>query len=96
MLNEQVPGKPHSVNPSSMEMTGQVEQARTAVLAYFNGTGECTAIFMLNASGALNLVGESRPFMADGRLLLTADNHNSVNGIREFAQAKVPWWTMRR
>ena len=88
MLSEQVLGNPHSVNPSSMEMTRRVEQTRAAVLEYFNGTGEYTAIFTPNASGALKLVGESYPFMPGGRLLLTADNHNSVNGIREFAQAK--------
>ena len=88
MLSEQVLGNPHSANPSSMEMTRRVEQARAAVLAYFHGTGEYTAIFTLNASAALKLVGESYPFAPGGRLLLTADNHNSVNGIREFAQAK--------
>ena len=37
--------------------------------------------------GALKHVGESYPFTSSGRLLLTADNHNSVNGIREFARA---------
>ena len=88
MLSEQVLGNPHSANPSSMEMTRRVEQARAAVLAYFHGTGEYTAIFTLNASAALKLVGESYPFAPGGKLLLTADNHNSVNGIREFAQAK--------
>ena len=88
MLSEHVFGNPHSANPSSMEMTHRVEQARAAVLAYFNGTGEYTAIFTLNASGALKLVGESYPFAPGGQLVLTADNHNSVNGIREFAQAK--------
>jgi molybdenum cofactor sulfurtransferase len=88
MLSENVLGNPHSVSPSSTEMTRRVEQARAAVLDYFNGTGEFTAIFTLNASGALKLVGESYPFAPGGRLLLTADNHNSVNGIREFAKAK--------
>jgi selenocysteine lyase/cysteine desulfurase len=58
------------------------------VLAYFNATGEYTAIFTLNASAALKLVGESYPFAPGGKLLLTADNHNSVNGIREFARGK--------
>jgi len=85
MLSEQVLGNPHSVNPSSMEMTRRVEQARASVLDYFNGTGEYTAIFTLNASGALKLVGESYPFARGARLLLSTDNHNSVNGIREFA-----------
>ena len=42
----------------------------------------------MNASGALKLVGESYPFAADGQYLMTFDNHNSVNGIREFARAK--------
>ncbi len=37
---------------------------------------------------ALRLVGEAYPFDADGHLLLTADNHNSVNGLREFARAR--------
>ncbi|MEI8324296.1 MAG: aminotransferase class V-fold PLP-dependent enzyme [Betaproteobacteria bacterium] len=88
MLAQQVLGNPHSVNPSSMEMTQRVESARAAVLAYFNGTSEYTAIFTLNASGALKLVGESYPFEPGARLLLATDNHNSVNGIREFAQGR--------
>ena len=88
MLSEQVLGNPHSASPSSMEMTRRVEQARAAVLEYFNGTGDYTAIFALNASGALKLVGESYPFSPGGKLLLTADNHNSVNGIRESARCK--------
>lgn len=88
MLGEEVLGNPHSVNPSSMRMTERVESARTAVLDYFNAGGAYTAIFTANASGALKLVGESFPFAPGGRLLLTADNHNSVNGMREFARAK--------
>lgn len=88
MLGEEVLGNPHSVNPSSMRMTQRVEQARAAVLEYFNARGAYTAIFTSNASGALKLVGESFPFAPGGRLLLAADNHNSVNGMREFARAK--------
>jgi len=88
MLSEHVFGNPHSANPSSTDTTQLVERTRAAVLAYFNGTGEYTAVFTLNASAALKLVGESYPFAAGGRLLLTVDNHNSVNGIREFARAK--------
>jgi selenocysteine lyase/cysteine desulfurase len=88
LMSEQVFGNPHSASPSSMAMTDAVERGRAAVLEYFNGTGDYTAIFTLNASGALKLVGESYPFAAGGRLLLTADNHNSVNGIREFAREK--------
>src|SRR6185503_11457317 len=46
-----------------------------------------SAVFTLNATGALKLVGESYRFAPGARFLLTVDNHNSVNGIREFARA---------
>jgi molybdenum cofactor sulfurtransferase len=88
LLGQQAFGNPHSASPSSTAMTDAVERARLAVLDYFHGTGKYTAVFTLNASGALKLVGESYPFEPGGRLLLTVDNHNSVNGIREFARVK--------
>jgi selenocysteine lyase/cysteine desulfurase len=89
LLSDGVYGNPHSENPTSLAMTQLVEQARAYVLKYFNAPAdEYVAIFTLNASGALKLVGESYPFEQDGRYLLTFDNHNSVNGIREFARAK--------
>ena len=88
LLAQNVFGNPHSASPSSTAMTDAVERARDKVLDYFNGAGDYTAVFTLNASGALKLVGESYPFEPGGRLLLTVDNHNSVNGIREFARAR--------
>src|SRR5215469_1831118 len=82
-------GNPHSTNPASQAMTHLVDGARRFVLSYFHASpGEYVVIFTPNASGALKLVGESYPFTSGGRYLLTFDNHNSVNGIREFAQAK--------
>jgi molybdenum cofactor sulfurtransferase len=87
LLNVQPLGNPHSASPSSTRTTALVERARQSVLAWFDATGEYTAIFTANATGALKLVGESYPFSRNGHLLLTADNHNSVNGIREFAHA---------
>jgi len=88
LLNDHVLGNPHSGNLSSTTTTRLVEQARRSVLTYFNASpAEYTAVFTLNASAALKLVGESYPFAAGGRFLLTFDNHNSVNGIREFARA---------
>ena len=88
-LKENVFGNPHSNNPTSLAMTELVESAREYVLEYFNASAdEYDAIFTLNASGALKLVGESYPFGPGGRYLLTFDNHNSVNGIREFARTK--------
>ena len=66
-----------------------VERARRAVLAFFNASPhDWVVIFTANATQALKLVGESYPFGPGGEYLLTFDNHNSVNGIREFARAK--------
>jgi selenocysteine lyase/cysteine desulfurase len=89
MLGSQVFGNPHSSNPTSQAMTGLDERARAFVLSFFNASpDEYTAIFTPNATGALRLVGEAYPFAPDGDFLLSADNHNSVNGIREYARAK--------
>ena len=89
LLNDNVFGNPHSKNLTSLAMTSLVEQAREYVLQYFNASpAEYTVIFTPNATGALRLIGESYPFGPSGTYLLTFDNHNSVNGIREFACAK--------
>ena len=88
LLAEHVFGNPHSGNPTSQAATRLVEHAREYVLKFFNADAdEYLAIFTANASGALKLIGESYPF-SNGRYLLTFDNHNSVNGIREFAHAR--------
>jgi molybdenum cofactor sulfurtransferase len=89
MLREAVYGNPHSVNPTSSAATALVERARAAVLRYFDAPeSEYACIFTPNATGALRLVGEAYPFGPHDRFLATFDNHNSVNGIREFARAK--------
>jgi selenocysteine lyase/cysteine desulfurase len=89
LLRSEVFGNPHSVNPTSSAMTAHVERARARVLEYFNASpDEYLAIFTPNATGALRLVGEAYPFRAGDRFLLTFDNHNSVNGIREFARTR--------
>ena len=82
-------GNPHSTNPSSQASTVRTEGARRYVLKYFNAApDEYACVFTANASGALKLVGESYPFAPGAHFLLTFDNHNSVNGIREFARHK--------
>jgi selenocysteine lyase/cysteine desulfurase len=89
LLRSAVFGNPHSASPTSVAMTDYVERARRYVLRYFNARGEdYVLIFTQNASAALKLVGESFPFSSGSRFLLTFDNHNSVNGIREFARAR--------
>jgi len=89
LLREHVFGNPHSTNPTSSLTMDFIGQARRAVLRFFNASpDEWVVIFTANASQALKLVGESYPFAPGDRFLLTFDNHNSVNGIREFARAK--------
>jgi molybdenum cofactor sulfurtransferase len=89
LLKRGVFGNPHSSNPTSLAATELDEHARDFVLDYFNASpDEYVLIFTQNASGALKLVGESYPFEPGGHYLLTFDNHNSVNGIREFARAR--------
>jgi molybdenum cofactor sulfurtransferase len=88
-LRDHLLGNPHSTNPTSSLTTTYVEQTRLSVLEFFNADpDEYIVIFTANATQALKLVGESYPFDAGGEYLLTFDNHNSVNGIREFARVK--------
>jgi molybdenum cofactor sulfurtransferase len=89
VLKNGVYGNPHSNNPSSLAITRLDERARKSVLEYFHASpAEYVVIFTQNASGALKLVGESYPFDPESRYLLTFDNHNAANGIREFARSK--------
>ncbi|PKB59004.1 MAG: hypothetical protein BZY83_04155 [SAR202 cluster bacterium Casp-Chloro-G2] len=87
LLDGSVFGNPHSDSPASSATTELVERARSLVLEYFNSPpGEYVAIFTPNATGAIKLVGEAYPFQPGDRYLLTFDNHNSINGVREFAR----------
>jgi len=89
LLGSGVFGNPHSHNPTSRASTALVDAARDAVRRHFNaGQDEYEVIFTANASGALKLVGESYPFAEGDTYLLSYDNHNSVNGVREFARRK--------
>jgi selenocysteine lyase/cysteine desulfurase len=89
LLRSQVFGNPHSNNPTSLAATTYVDDARRAVCEFFNAPmDDYWCIFTANASAALRLVGEAYRFVPRSTFALTVDNHNSVNGIREFARAK--------
>ena len=88
-LSKNVLGNPHTFSPSSIVSTEQIEKARDEVLEFFNADKEeYEVIFTQNATAALKLVGESYPFNSNSVYVLTSDNHNSVNGIREYAIQK--------
>ena len=87
-LTTHVLGNPHSVNRTSALAGQRIETCRAHVLRFFNASpDEYAVVFTANASHALKLVGEAYPFEPGDQLLLTFDNHNSVNGIREFDRA---------
>jgi selenocysteine lyase/cysteine desulfurase len=89
LLRNHLLGNPHSTNPASALATTYVEHSRLSVLQFFNANpDEYVVVFTANATQALKLVGESYPFDRGGEYLLTFDNHNSVNGIREFARSR--------
>jgi selenocysteine lyase/cysteine desulfurase len=86
LLKASLFGNPHSDSPASRASTDAVERARAAVLRFFDADpAEYDVCFTANTSGALRLVGEAFPFAPGSRCVLSADNHNSVNGIRAFA-----------
>ncbi len=88
-LLSEILGNPHSDSPASRLATSLVERCRRRVLAFFRADPEEYAlVFTANASHALKLIGESYPFGPADLFLLTFDNHNSVNGIREFARLR--------
>jgi molybdenum cofactor sulfurtransferase len=89
LLRTRVLGNPHSNSPASLASTELVERTRCAVRKFFNAPeDDYLCVFTANASAALRLVGEAYRFGPGGTFALTADNHNSVNGIREFARGK--------
>ena len=82
-------GNPHSESPASRASTEVTDGVREQVLRFFDVDASTHAvIFTANSSAAVKLVGESYPFDSSRGLLLSVDNHNSVNGVREFARRR--------
>ena len=89
-------GNPHSVSPTSELATGLVEKTRARILQHFNASeDEYAVIFTPNATGAARLIGEAYRYSSqknsgktnkNQKLVLTSDNHNSLNGLREYAR----------
>jgi len=87
LLREGLFGNPHSESAPSLASTKLIDDARGTLLRFF-GVDETTheVCFTSNASTAIKLIAESYPFEPDTPLILSVDNHNSVNGIREYAR----------
>lgn len=96
ILERSVFGNPHSEHDASRASTAALDAARRRVLEFLDADpDEYDVCFTANTSAAVKLVGESYPFDLCRGLVLAADNHNSVNGLREFARRAGAWmWTL--
>ena len=87
ILEDGIFGNPHSENSASRASTAIIERARELVLRFLDVTAATHAVcFTANATAAIHLVAASYPFTSKQALVLSADNHNSMNGIREYAR----------
>jgi selenocysteine lyase/cysteine desulfurase len=88
-LAKSVMGNPHSESGPSRLATAALDEARALTLEMLDADSRhYEVIFTANASGGLRIVAESFPFRSGSRFVLTADNHNSVNGIRVRARRR--------
>jgi len=86
LLERSVFGNPHSESAPSQASTLAIEEARERVLQFLDAPADDYVVcFTANTSAAIKLVAESFPFCDNAALVLSADNHNSMNGLREFA-----------
>jgi selenocysteine lyase/cysteine desulfurase len=87
LLREGIFGNPHSEHGPSRASADVIGAARHTLLRFL-GVDERSheVVFTANTTAAIKLVAESYPFSPDTPLLLSADNHNSVNGVREYAR----------
>ena len=79
-------GNPHSEHPASAATMRPIEAARQRVLRWLDANDDYAVCFTANASAAIKLVAEAYPFRPGISCVLSADNHNSVNGVREYAR----------
>ncbi|HXS94228.1 MAG TPA: aminotransferase class V-fold PLP-dependent enzyme [Candidatus Limnocylindrales bacterium] len=88
-LNGCVFGNPHSESGPSLASTEAMNEARRLTLRFLHADeSKYDVVFTANASGGMRLLAEAFPFGRESRLVLTADNHNSVNGLRVRARRR--------
>jgi selenocysteine lyase/cysteine desulfurase len=86
-LRHSVLGNPHSDSPASRASTARVNEARERVLRFFDADPEEYCVcFTANTTGAIQLVASGFDFGPDAPFILAADDHNSVNGVRAYAE----------
>ncbi|MFL5619166.1 MAG: aminotransferase class V-fold PLP-dependent enzyme [Gemmatimonadaceae bacterium] len=87
MLRHAVLGNPHSESPASRASTALVHAARERVLRFFDADpDEYVVCFTANTTGAIHLVASAFAFGPHAPFILAADDHNSMNGVRAYAE----------
>ena len=86
LLVRSIFGNPHSTHAAAQASAAAIEVARRRVLRFLDAGDDYTVCFTANASAAIKLVAEAYPFSPASICILAADNHNSVNGVREYAR----------
>ncbi len=78
-------GNPHSLHTPSMTSKERVDETRKAILTYVRANPEeYEVVFTANATQAILILQHFQ--FEGGEILLSTDNHNSVNGLRMLAQ----------
>ncbi|MBV8543773.1 MAG: aminotransferase class V-fold PLP-dependent enzyme [Acidobacteria bacterium] len=87
ILRDGIFGNPHSDSSPSRASTEVMDSARRRLLRFLD-VDESThdVIFTANTTAAIKLVAEAYPFSKERGCFLATDNHNSMNGIREYAR----------
>ena len=86
-LRHSVLGTPHSESPASRASTALVHAARERVLHVFDADpDEYVVCFTPNTTAAIHLVASGFAFGPDAPFILAADDHNSVTGVRAYAE----------
>jgi selenocysteine lyase/cysteine desulfurase len=86
-LRTTIMGNPHSHHMPSRLASEAIEAARDAILALLGADpGKYAVVLTANTSAACRLIGEGWQWGKDRPLILAVDNHNSVQGLREFAR----------
>lgn len=87
LMRSSLLGNPHAEHAPSRASTEAIEAARAATLRFLAADPhDYRVCFTANASAAGKLVAEGFRFRSGGELALSVDNHNSVNGLREYAR----------
>ena len=82
-------GNPHSENAPSRASTDATNTARELTLRFLDADPDAyDVVFTANASAAIRILAEAFPFRSGSRLVMTTDNHNSVNGLQLEARRR--------